>query len=1201
MAEFDAERLRLAEQTRLSIASVNRLTPRQARSFVRGLQTSWQVPSIAWAEGESEDQLNDARKLLHAADIFLELEGEESLKAKDCFRRAAELLEWLSRADDRLRDLAPIELMAAAAFQLGGFPAMALGLLNQIDIDYPGVILYSKFLKADFDGVLLEITSFWQAHPNLTERNDFTNMLGINGQDGMEWYFTVELVRSLGLIASTLRQGDDARLAIGIQKLNALEKMAIRTFSEDISLLISLLSSVADGYRRASIYHPVLQLALLKPAKTPRLLRFARDQFFRGRGVLWSSQLHGLTRLIEASSFALCTPTGSGKTLVANLGLVKELLLAPDDITAPLALYIVPSRALAGEVEAKLTSELGNDLIVTGLYGGADWGITDYWLNAERPTVLIATVEKADAIMRYVGPLIISRLRLLIVDEAHQVVTEYSSHALTDFAEHSSRSLRLESFVSRLLTQAPNIARIALTAVAEGAAVPVARWIEGSNDAQPIGTNYRSTRQIIGTLSSTPERSGQISVDMINGSLLYVRGRGERVYIPLQTPAMPQLPSGMRNSIFKYNQINVLWTALHLVDDEKRVLISVAQEPEKVMKWYKQALELPTWQGVSTFTPPTDILLLRCYQDALATCLDYCGENSYELELLRYGIATSHGQMPQRLRRLMTALIVKRICPITIATATLTEGVNLPFDIIFVTSLKRRSFDNETSQQIEIPISTSEFRNLAGRAGRPGETKGLEGLTLIAIPTAPSTTAAGSLSMQKRQINTMRADYESLVNALLEDEQANNNVASPLAMLLHTIENKFRLLYGLSAEEFLQWMDQISPLEVSENAGLAVNEPFARLADSLDELDGVLLTAIEEVSSSKLAELNRIDLEAFLANLWQSTFSVVAAHQEAWLESAFVRRGHAIISTVYTDEAERKRLFQYGFTPHVGRRFEMVAPSIKELIQSADGYYEKNTTEKLDFFRKVGDFLTDNRGFGFRTRNTQTDINLLENWHNLLSWWMSDPESDMPEPEELRAWQRFVTDNIEFRLGVAMGAVVAQAWSSGADNPLTIPSLSEWRQTTGLPWFGFWARELLRWGTLEPFVAFALSQGRAGTRSEAENLYPGFQAWMQSEKVITEADDWIDPQNYLAWLHSTDVDPGEIRDVKSYAAELTGTDGRNGEYKVIPLNRDGAVYWIDASGFELARSNHLEDHQDSPKNDYLLSNRRNNWTVRKVF
>jgi replicative superfamily II helicase len=102
---------------------------------------------------------------------------------------------------------------------------------------------------------------------------------------------------------------------------------------------------------------------------------------------------------------------------------VKELLLLADGLLAPLALYLVPSRALAGEVGAKLATELG-DFIVTGLYGGADWGITDAWLTSDTPTVLIATVEKADTLMRYLGPVLLVRLRLLIVDEAHQVVVE---------------------------------------------------------------------------------------------------------------------------------------------------------------------------------------------------------------------------------------------------------------------------------------------------------------------------------------------------------------------------------------------------------------------------------------------------------------------------------------------------------------------------------------------------------------------------------------------------------------------------------------------------------------------------------------------------------------------------------------------------------------------------------------------------------
>src|SRR3546814_12592043 len=78
----------------------------------------------------------------------------------------------------------------------------------------------------------------------------------------------------------------------------------------------------------------------------------------------------------------------SGKTLIANLALVRELLLREADGLAPLAMYLVPSRALAGEVEAKLRSALGSDMTITALYGGAVWGITHAWFTGAPPTAL---------------------------------------------------------------------------------------------------------------------------------------------------------------------------------------------------------------------------------------------------------------------------------------------------------------------------------------------------------------------------------------------------------------------------------------------------------------------------------------------------------------------------------------------------------------------------------------------------------------------------------------------------------------------------------------------------------------------------------------------------------------------------------------------------------------------------------------------
>lgn len=1204
MPEFDEERLAVATEVRQALAIENTLSPIQARAFVRSLQMMWQVPLNQWRDRESREQLADARRLLHAAEIFRKIEGADSAGALACYRRAGEILEWLSRARDKLGKVAPLELLAAASFQLGGLPAMATGLLGQVALEHDGLKLYARFLKADFDGVIDAVATFWQHHPELTDRAAPARLLDREDPDTVSWHFTVELVRTLGLVADSLRRGDDRRLDRAITKLDALDRMATRTFSEDASLLVALMRSVADNYRAASIYGPIGKLAEINPERRPKLERFARGQFKRGRGILWSSQRAGLDRLLRDSSFAMCTPTGSGKTLVANLALVKELMLPEDAAIAPMALYLVPSRALAGEVEAKLRSELGQDMIITGLYGGADWGITDYWLRGGRPTVLIATVEKADALMRYVGPLLIARLKLLIIDEAHQVVAEDDERTRDSFSEHSCRSLRLEGFVARLLSRAPDLVRIALTAVAGGASASVARWIEGRDNAEAIGTRYRSTRQVIGVFETAPERAGQILLDIMNGRTLWVRGRERPVYLPLGVPPMPRLSATMRNSLYRFNELTVLWTSLHLVEGERRILISVAQEPEQTMRWFRDALALPAWQSIPAFVLPQGALRDR-FDEARATAVDYCGEHSHEVVLLDRGIATNHGQMPQRLRRLMTEMIDLGICPITVATATLTEGVNLPFDLIFLTSLRRTSFDQDQGQ-IVIPLSTAEFRNLAGRAGRPGATKGMEGLTLVAVPQMISTTADGFTARQTAQRQTIERDYYQMRTNLLAEEEEGLPVTSPLALLLEAIAER-ALEIGIDGGQFLDWLEEISPGDISDDAGRASTGTDARLADSLDELDGILLSALEELGQAREQPLDGAEAEAQLAALWQRTFTRVAADQEAWLEQAFIRRGRALIETIYPDNSERQRLYQYGFTPFIGQRFEQVAPTIREHLQAAIDYGRMTDAERLKIFRAIGTLLVDDPGFGFRARATVTEQTLLRTWDDVLAWWLQAPHTNVPNADALRSWQKFVSENLEFRLGVAIGGVVAQAWSAGADDPLAVPSLDLWCATTGLPWFGFWARELLRWGTLDPFVAFALAQGLSRTRDGAAARRPDFVAWLAEEETMDvdelPAEILIDPQQFLLWQRSLAKPAAAGAGGAPESAELTGTDGHHGRYSVIPVRDGDAVRWFDPAGYELAISREpiVALETGGANGDFELTVRAQGVTVSRTF
>jgi hypothetical protein len=220
---------------------------------------------------------------------------------------------------------------------------------------------------------------------------------------------------------------------------------------------------------------------------------------------------------------------------------------------------------------------------------------------------------------------------------------------------------------------------------------------------------------------------------------------------------------------------------------------------------------------------------------------------------------------------------------------------------------------------------------------------------------------------------------------------------------------------------------------------------------------------------------------------------------------------------------------------------------------------------------RLGERVRAEPGIGFRVRDTVGDQLVLANWRGVVGWWMQLPDAVAPDAERLRAWQRFVTENVEFKLGVAVGAAVAQAWGQNA-GALETPTLETWRATSGLPWVGFWFRELLRWGTLDPFVAFALAQGLARTREEAAARRPEFEAWLAQERFDRDQETLIDPQRFLAWQRSLAADRDAVDVVRASVAQLTQVDGRRGSYDVRPVVRADGIDWIDAAGYSVARS-----------------------------
>ncbi|UCH12986.1 MAG: DEAD/DEAH box helicase [Candidatus Omnitrophota bacterium] len=113
--------------------------------------------------------------------------------------------------------------------------------------------------------------------------------------------------------------------------------------------------------------------------------------------------------LLERKNILVCTPTASGKTLIAELAAISSILNGFGK-----AIYIVPLKALASEKFNDFKRRYGGLLKIAlsiGDIDSADPYLVDYDL-------IITTSEKFDSLIRHHTPWL-NRIGAVIVDEIH--------------------------------------------------------------------------------------------------------------------------------------------------------------------------------------------------------------------------------------------------------------------------------------------------------------------------------------------------------------------------------------------------------------------------------------------------------------------------------------------------------------------------------------------------------------------------------------------------------------------------------------------------------------------------------------------------------------------------------------------------------------------------------------------------------------
>lgn len=1170
--------LALARDIRGSLAG-SRLSPLQAKLYSQRIRRDMGRDGLAsFTADELVARLDEAMLLLETAWIERSAGGGEW---KPAVKRAAEILEWLSQSSLRPKG-APTHLLSAAAYQLASYPAMALGHLRHVPAEDSIPKLLRAFLRADFSAALSAVQAFWAAQGELgLEQTRRPETVEIDGKVvqlvDLEIASIRHVVMCIGTICAYMRTGDDALVERALSKLEALAAGFLHSRDPYSYLLARLTAASARVFVENSLWPQIQQLANdANPRANAALVQFARAAFANRRALVWPAQAEGVRRLAEEDSFVLCTPTGSGKTTIATLGAVQGLFAerAHAFSAENLVLYLVPSRALAAEVETRLAEDLrgvaAEPVVVTGLYGGTDWGPTDAWVQVDQPTVVICTFEKADALLRYLGVLFLDRVRLVVIDEAH--IVEQDPKRVQGLSDGTSRSLRLEQLSARLLRakEEKGFRVIALSAVAAKAAPAIASWLADDAEARPVTSTHRSTRQMLGRLEVTRSGWFDIRYDLMDGRTLEFEDErtDDRPYVP---QPFGRLPGGVDAEAGPEVRMRAptLWAALHLAAErpdgtKPSVLISLTQSISNFAatcaglmdEW--EGEDLPDYWSIDKEDPHWK----RC----LAAAEDYFTRKSSEYRLLSRGIAVHHGQMPPLLARRLKVAIDRGQVRVVIATSTLSEGVNIPVNTLLIPSVCRA---NDV-----MPVN--EFANLIGRAGRPGVAT--EGSALVVLPEREYERRRGRRQpVWNRQWN----GYDQLVRQLQEATELaasggttaeEGEAHSPLALLLEALREAWE---GISDsdedEEFLEWLDATAIAEADEE-----DEDAGAL---LDTLDGLLIAALEEVELLLGRGLAPPEIEGELQKIWQRTYAYVAADQEERLAQIWLARGQAI-ATLYPNPTRRRQLYKTSLTPRSGEILLDRVEEIRGALVGGQDYASRPAEAQFAFVRSIIALLSEVPAF--RIGQTLGRKKTFEEWENLLRWWLFNSSlSRQPPAKELGNWFKFVSENFIYRGSWGLGSIIGVLLDrDSAGQPLDAMTIDDWPRS-GLPWIAFWLKELISWGTLDPVAAFLLARGDAVDRPEAERDALDYYV---SRGDGVDPNEMLDPRAIRAWLDERrpirppQISSGDLAiDVR---LARPASDYLNREMSVLPLLARDGIDWIDPAGYVVANSDLPDDWSD---------------------
>ncbi len=265
--------------------------------------------------------------------------------------------------------------------------------------------------------------------------------------------------------------------------------------------------------------------------------------------------------LLDKKAFVVSAPTASGKTLIAEIAMLKTVLEERKK-----AVYIVPLRALANEKYEEFKEKYGSFGIKIGISIG-DYDQTDPWLA--NYDIIVVTSEKLDSLLRH-GITWAHRIGLIIADEVHLI-------------DSPERGPTLEVVLTRF-KKSYNPKILALSATINNYK-ELAEWL----DAEAVESDYRPVKLYRGVclgnmVSFYPERFVKLDSDE-----------------PVKALVEDTLKKGKQVLFFISTRRNAESLAEKLGNVVREHVRKEKKELEKTGKQVLQALEKPTRQCEKLF------------------------------------------------------------------------------------------------------------------------------------------------------------------------------------------------------------------------------------------------------------------------------------------------------------------------------------------------------------------------------------------------------------------------------------------------------------------------------------------------------------------------------------------------------------------------------------------------------------------------